>query len=97
VKYNKRITHIHVKDVSAEVLAKLENKEILSMEDAVSNYKLFVPAGTGMLELDNLCHELKKINYSGWLMSEQDSAWEPAEAASGVSYAAIKKAISGAM
>jgi inosose dehydratase len=91
--YGGRITHVHVKDVSPEVLTKLLSGELETMNIAVEDFKLFVPAGTGLLKMSELFHALNAISYSGWLMSEQDSAWEPAEAASGVSMANIKLAL----
>ncbi len=91
--YGNRITHVHVKDVSPEVLPKLLSGELESMNIAVEDFKLFVPAGTGLLKMSELFHALSAISYGGWLMSEQDSAWEPAEAASGVSMANIKLAL----
>lgn len=92
-RYGSRITHLHVKDVSPEVLDKLLSGEIKSMNSAVEDYKLFVPAGTGLLNLPELFQALNVISYAGWLMSEQDSAWEPAEAASGISMSNIKLAL----
>ena len=83
--YGDRITHVHVKDVCDEVLQKMLSGEIESMETAVEEFKLFVPAGTGLLKLPELFLELEKYSFAGWLMSEQDSAWPPSEAASGIS------------
>jgi sugar phosphate isomerase/epimerase len=54
---------------------------------------LFVPAGTGLLNLRTLFLALEKVGFTGWLMSEQDSAWEPSEAASGISIANMKAAL----
>lgn len=91
--YGKRITHVHVKDVSGEVLEKMLKGEIPTLNSAVEDFKLFVPAGTGLLKLRELFAELEKISFSGWLMSEQDSAWEPSEAASGISIVNIQAAL----
>ncbi len=91
--YKERITHVHIKDVSGEVLGRLASGEIASMEDAVVTDKLFVPAGTGVLDLIGTINSLRAHGFDGWLMSEQDSAWEPSEAASGVSYQAIASAL----
>lgn len=91
--YGHRITHVHVKDVSGEVLAKMLSGEIETMSTAVDEFKLFVPAGTGLLNLRALFEALGKVSFSGWLMSEQDSAWEPSEAASGISIANMKAAL----
>jgi inosose dehydratase len=91
--YGNRITHVHVKDVSCEVLKKMLSGEIKSMHTAVEDFKLFVPAGTGLLKLHDFFAALEKYSFSGWLMSEQDSAWEPSEAASGISMANIRTAL----
>ena len=91
--YGSRITHVHVKDVNSEVLKKLLSGEIETMNVAVEDFKLFVPAGTGLLKMSELFHALNANSYTGWLMSEQDSAWEPTEAASGVSMTNIKLAL----
>jgi glycosyltransferase involved in cell wall biosynthesis len=63
------------------------------MHFAVEDDYLFVPAGEGVLDLPGLFAELEKINYSGWIMSEQDKAREPAEEKSGVSMRNIKAAL----
>lgn len=91
--FGKRITHVHIKDVSGEVLEKMLTGEILTMNEAVEDFKLFIPAGTGLLKLREFLTELEKVSFSGWLMSEQDSAWEPSEVASGVSIANIQNAL----
>lgn len=77
--YGRRITHIHVKDVDGDVLRQVKNREIESMEVAIVDHKIFAPAGTGLLDLKSLFRALESIGYQGWLMSEQDSAWDPSE------------------
>lgn len=91
--YRNRVTHVHVKDVSDEVLRKMLSGEIETMERAVEEFKLFVPAGTGLLKLPELFDELNETSYDGWLMSEQDSAWPPSEVASGVSMENMRAAL----
>ena len=91
--YRNRITHVHVKDVSGEVLQKMLNGHFETMSIAVNEFKLFVPAGTGVLDLRELFLALEQVAFTGWLMSEQDSAWEPSEAASGISIANMKAAL----
>ena len=91
--FGERITHVHIKDVAGEVLAKLASGEIASMHDSVMDEKLFVPAGTGVLDLHGVMDALSAINFTGWLMSEQDSAWAPSEAASGISFVNILAAL----
>lgn len=91
--YKSRITHIHVKDVSEDVMNKMLVGEFRTMHDAVFQGKLFVPAGQGLLNLEEFFKALSAIDYRGWLMSEQDSAYEPSEEASGISMLAIQGAL----
>ena len=63
------------------------------MHVAVEDHYLFVPAGEGALDLPGLFNELAKIDFSDWMMSEQDKAREPAEEKSGVSMRNIKTAL----
>ena len=44
--YNSRITHVHIKDVDPQVLAKLKAGKYEGMDIAVNQDKLFAPAGT---------------------------------------------------
>ena len=91
--YNSRITHVHIKDVDPQVLAKLKAGKYEGMDIAVNQDKLFAPAGTGALDLDGLLDSLNQVGFSGWLMSEQDSAWEPSEEKSLESYRNIERAL----
>lgn len=93
LEYGERITHVHVKDVDAKVLEKLKTGGFEGMEIAVTKEKLFAPAGTGILELKELFIALEKVEFSGWLMSEQDSAWEPSEEKSLESFRNISYAL----
>jgi inosose dehydratase len=91
--YSSRITHVHIKDVDPQVLAKLKAGKYEGMDIAVNQDKLFAPAGTGALDLDGLLDSLNQVGFSGWLMSEQDSAWEPSEEKSLESYRNIERAL----
>jgi inosose dehydratase len=93
IEYGKRVTHVHIKDVDPEVLKKLIAGEYERMHVAVEDHYLFVPAGEGALDLPGLFNELAKIDFSDWMMSEQDKAREPAEEKSGVSMRNIKAAL----
>jgi len=93
IEYGNRVTHVHIKDVDPKVLAKLVAGEYERMHFAVEDDYIFVPAGEGALDLPGIFAELEKINYSGWMMSEQDKAREPAEEKSGVSMRNIKAAL----
>jgi inosose dehydratase len=93
IEYGNRVTHVHIKDVDPKVLAKLVAGEYERMHFAVEDDYIFVPAGEGALDLPGIFAELVKINFSGWIMSEQDKAREPAEEKSGVSMRNIKAAL----
>ena len=93
IEYGNRVTHVHIKDVDPKVLAKLVSGEYERMHFAVEEDYLFVPAGEGALDLPGLFAELEKIDFAGWMMSEQDKAREPAEEKSGVSMRNIKAAL----
>jgi inosose dehydratase len=93
IEYGKRVTHVHIKDVDPEVLKRLIAGEYERMHVAVEDHHLFVPAGEGALDLPGLFNELAKIDFSDWMMSEQDKAREPAEEKSGVSMRNIKAAL----
>lgn len=92
-KYGSRIGHVHIKDVNQGVLEKMLDGGFETMDAAVVEEKLFVPAGTGILDLPALLKALSAVGYQGWLMSEQDSAFDPSEAASGISMKNIRKAL----
>jgi len=93
IEYGKRVTHVHIKDVDPEILKKLIAGDYERMHVAVEDHYLFVPAGEGALDLPGLFKELAKIDFSDWMMSEQDKAREPAEEKSGVSMRNIKTAL----
>jgi sugar phosphate isomerase/epimerase len=71
----------------------MKNKEVPNMGYAVDELKLFVPAGTGLLQVRELFIALEESGFSGWLMSEQDTAWEPTEEKSAESMANIQKGL----
>jgi inosose dehydratase len=76
-----RVRHVHLKDVDADLLARLQAGDYRSMDDAVTD-GLFTELGAGMLDLDGLLMALDGCDYGGWLMVEQDaSLGPPSEAA----------------
>ncbi|HET9613738.1 MAG TPA: sugar phosphate isomerase/epimerase [Candidatus Limnocylindrales bacterium] len=74
--YGERITHVHLKDVDADVLAELRSGSIPGLEAAVRR-RLFTELGAGVLDLDGVLAALAARRYDGWLMVEQDSGWPP--------------------
>ena len=80
-RYGPLITHVHVKDVDSDVLARVRTRDVIGLGDAVRN-RIFTELGRGALDLDGVLRGLDRIGYDGWLMVEQDSSWlRPAEAA----------------
>lgn len=82
--YRDRLTHVHLKDVSAATLGVLRSGEISGLEEAVEA-RIFCPLGSGTLDLAGVLIGLDRIGYEGWLMVEQDSSWEPPAEASAIS------------
>jgi inosose dehydratase len=75
------VTHVHLKDVDPAVLARLRAGEMDGFGTAVRE-RIFTELGNGALDLWLVLRELEAIDYSGWLMVEQDSSWlAPSEAA----------------
>jgi inosose dehydratase len=76
-----RVTHVHLKDVDPLVLARLRSGELGGFGAAVRS-RLFTELGSGSLDLLGCLRVLAEREYTGWLMVEQDSSWQPpAEAA----------------
>ena len=74
--YGPLVTHVHLKDVDASVLARLRSGEIDGFESAVRE-RIFTELGNGALDLHGALTTLDAISYDGWLMVEQDSSWLP--------------------
>jgi inosose dehydratase len=75
------VTHIHLKDVDAAVLARLRGGELPSFADVI-RARIFTELGNGILDLPGVLRQLAANRYQGWLMVEQDSTWlGPTEAA----------------
>jgi inosose dehydratase len=68
--WGSRINHIHIKDVHDEVLAGV----IADAADMPEAWRrgVFCELGTGDVDLDSFFGELKRSDYSGWLVVEQD-------------------------
>ncbi len=74
--YGERVTHLHLKDVSPEILAGLHDDTVAGFDDAI-RARLFTELGAGILDLDGVLQALIERDYRGWLMVEQDSCWGP--------------------
>ncbi|MCX5989747.1 MAG: TIM barrel protein [Chloroflexi bacterium] len=65
-----RVWHVHVKDVSAAVLAQVR-AEGLAYPDAIGAGG-FVPVGDGLVDFPALVAELRRAGFDGWYVLEQD-------------------------
>jgi inosose dehydratase len=75
-----RIAYIHLKDVDGSVLDGVR-RDGVDFDEAVRR-RIFTELGTGRLDVLGLLAALRDIEYSGWLMVEQDSTWlTPTESA----------------
>lgn len=69
-RFKDRIWHIHFKDCSPEVHAKSRQDEWNYFESL--KHGIFCELGQGEIEFDSFAAELKKDNYPGWIVVEQD-------------------------
>jgi inosose dehydratase len=71
-----RVNHVHLKDVDAAVVARLQAGELDGLGHAIHE-RLFTELGAGVLDLDGVIEALVERDYAGWLIVEQDSTWSP--------------------
>ena len=67
-----RVVHVHLKDVDAELAGRVRDGS-LSLLDA-TRAGLFRPLGEGDVDVKAVLEELRSVDYSGWLVLEQDTA-----------------------
>ena len=73
--YADRVQHVHVKDVSATVLAQAR-AEGWSFGQALAQF-IFPPLGEGIARIPDVVAALKDVGYDGWYVIEQDTAPDP--------------------
>jgi len=69
--YPRRIGHVHLKDVRLGLAAQVRSGEI-SYTDAVAS-GIYVPLGTGEVDLAGILIALESNGYRGWYVLEQDT------------------------
>jgi inosose dehydratase len=74
-RYAARVKHVHVKDVSGEVLAQAR-AEGWSFGKALEHY-IFPPLGEGIARIPEVVGALGGVGYDGWYVIEQDTAPDP--------------------
>ena len=67
-RHRARVRHVHLKDVSAPVLARVR-RDAVGYADAVGE-DVFTPLGAGSVDFPSLMRELRE--YDGWWVLEQD-------------------------
>lgn len=82
-RYGPLVSHLHAKDVDPVVLGRLRRGELDSFGGAI-RARLFTELGNGALDLRGVVCALDEIDYSGWIMVEQDSSWLPPTEAAAV-------------
>jgi len=79
VDYAPRVWYVHLKDVDAAKLARVR-AERLDFTAAIK-LGLFVPLGEGMIDMGRIFEALRKSDYDGWVIVEQDAPDDPLAAA----------------
>lgn len=69
-RYGERVKHVHVKDVSAGVLADVRQTGV-DYATAIGR-GAFTPLGEGMVDFPAFVRAMRAINYDGWWVLEQD-------------------------
>jgi len=70
--YGPRVRYVHIKDVNPRILA-LSTQNGLGFLGALRSY-IFCDLGRGCVDLGRFMGALHKVNYSGWMVIEQDTS-----------------------
>lgn len=65
-----RIHHVHVKDLTAAGAESVRSGEVAFRQAVING--LFVPAGSGDVDLEGVIRQLEANGYQGWYVIEQD-------------------------
>ena len=87
-RYVTRIRPVQMKDVDSSVLQQLRAGAVPGFLDALKA-RIFTELGNGVLDVLGVVRELARVNYSGWLMSEQDTTWRPPAESAAISRAVL--------
>jgi inosose dehydratase len=71
-RHGTRVTHVHLKDIDAEVAAALMAGRMSLVQATQAG--LFVPLGSGAAPVAQTLQALNEHGYDGWLVLEQDTA-----------------------
>ncbi|HSC72473.1 MAG TPA: sugar phosphate isomerase/epimerase, partial [Candidatus Methylomirabilis sp.] len=73
--FGRRVRYVHIKDVDPEVLARCR-REGLSFLDALRLY-VFSGLGKGCVDLHGFIAALRKADFAGWMVIEEDTSPDP--------------------
>jgi inosose dehydratase len=73
--YRERIGYVHLKDVDAAVLARVQAERVDFVEAVRRG--MFVELGRGMVPIERIMNTLREARYYGWLIVEQDAPRDP--------------------
>ena len=78
-KYGRRIKHVHCKDVRAQVLADVKNRDLSFLSSVLLG--VFTVPGDGCVDFGSILSALYEQDYDGWFVveAEQDPAVAPSE------------------
>ncbi len=77
--YRDRIGYVHLKDIDAAILQSVREDHV-GFIDAV-RLGMFVELGNGMVAIPSIVEALRKADYSGWIIVEQDAPANPFQSA----------------
>jgi inosose dehydratase len=75
-RHGDRVRHVHLKDVDPGVKAAMAAGEIDGFLAGLRK-RVFCEAGRGLLDVRGVLRTLDEMDYSGWVMLEQDTTWRP--------------------
>jgi inosose dehydratase len=70
--YGPRVWYVHIKDVNPAVLA-LSQRNGLGFLGALRSY-VFCELGQGSVDIGRFMDALRRANFSGWMIIEQDTS-----------------------
>ncbi len=91
-RFGSLVTHVHLKDVDPEVLARTRQGGFDTFEAAVRE-RIFTELGNGAIDLAAILRALDAAGFRGWMMVEQDSSWLPPSEAAAIGYRVLRFAL----